>query len=127
MHNWMIRENTNLTVTSALQVRVGDAIGAGNRNLGTGDLTLTSTGGAVRILANITTGGAITLSGGTGGINFNSGVGAKTLSGAAITLSRQCAEQSRSDHHHDDGCFEGREQHHFNRHEQPHFDERYGG
>ena len=85
VHNWMIRDNINLTVTSALQVRVGAAIGDGNRDLGTGDLTLTSTGGAIRIFENISTGGNITLNGSTG-INFNSGAGAKTLSGAAITL-----------------------------------------
>ena len=85
VYNWMIRDNINLTVTSALQVRVGDAIGAGNRNLGAGDLTLTSTGGAVRIFADISTTGNITLNGSTG-INFNNRA-AKTLSGAAITLS----------------------------------------
>ena len=88
VHNWMIRDNINLTVTSALQVRVGDAIGAGNRNLGTGDLTLTSTGGAVRIFENISTDGNITLSGATG-INLNStatSTGTVTLTGAAITL-----------------------------------------
>ena len=84
VYNWMIRDNINLTVTSALQVRVGDAIGAGNRNLGAGDLTLTSTGGAIRILENISTDGNITLNGSTG-INFNNRA-AKTLSGAAITL-----------------------------------------
>ena len=90
VHNWMIREDTNLTVTSSNRVRVVAIIGTGGaagRNLGNGSITLTSTGGAVRILANITTTGNITLSGGTGGINFNSGAGAKTLSGAAITLS----------------------------------------
>ena len=86
VYNWMLVIGRNLTVTSALQVRVGDAIGAGNRNLGGGDLTLTSTGGAVRIFENISTTGNITLNGATG-INFNSGAGAKTLSGAAITLS----------------------------------------
>ena len=88
VHNWMIRENTNLTVESPGRVRVNAAIGPleSGRNLGTGDLTLTSTGGAVRIVANITTTGNITLSGATG-INLNGGVGAKTLSGAAITLS----------------------------------------
>ena len=89
VHNWMIRDNINLTVTSALQVRVGDAIGAGNRDLGGGDLTLTSTGGAVRIFADITTTGNITLSGATG-INLNStatSTGTVTLTGAAITLS----------------------------------------
>ena len=84
VYNWMIRDNINLTVTSALQVRVGDAIGAGNRNLGAGDLTLTSTGGAIRIFENISTTGNITLNGSTG-INFNNRA-AKTLSGAAITL-----------------------------------------
>ena len=84
VYNWMIRDNINLTVTSALQVRVGDAIGAGNRNLGAGDLTLTSTGGAIRIFADISTTGNITLNGSTG-INFNNRA-AKTLSGAAITL-----------------------------------------
>ena len=85
VYNWMIRDNINLTVTSALQVRVGAAIGDGNRDLGTGDLTLTSTGGAVRIFENISTTGNITLNGSTG-INFNNRA-AKTLSGAAITLS----------------------------------------
>ena len=84
VYNWMLVIGRNLTVTSALQVRVGDAIGAGNRNLGTGDLTLTSTGGAVRIFENISTMGNITLNGATG-INFNNRE-AKTLSGTAITL-----------------------------------------
>ena len=92
VYNWMILENTDLTVESPGSVRVEAAIGAGEtgRNLGTGDLTLTSTGGLVRILANITTGGAITLSGGgTDGINLNStatSTGTVTLTGAAITL-----------------------------------------
>ena len=90
VRSWMIRVGTNLTITSSDRVVVNTAIGAGNRNLGGGDLTLTSTGGAVRIVANITTGGAITLSGGTGGINLNStptSTGTVTLTGAAITLS----------------------------------------
>ena len=89
VHDWMIRENIGLTVTSSNRVRVVAIIGTGGvagRNLGTGALSLTSTGGAVRILANITTTGSITLIGGTGGINFNSGAGAKTLSGGTVTL-----------------------------------------
>ena len=91
VYNWMILENTDLTVTSASNVIVRSAIGASetDRNLGTGALSLTSTGGAVRILANITTGGAITLNGGTDGINLNStatSTGTVTLTGAAITL-----------------------------------------
>ena len=90
VHDWMILTDRNLTVTSAGNVVVRSAIGSGNRNLGTGSLTLTSTGGLVRILANITTGGAITLSGGgTDGINLNStatSTDTVTLTGAAITL-----------------------------------------
>ena len=86
VHNWMIALNRNLTVTSASIVRVGAAIGAGEtgRNLGTGNITLTSTGGGVRILENISTTGNITLDGATG-INFNNRA-AKTLSGAIVTL-----------------------------------------
>ena len=86
VRGWMILEDTNLTVTSARNVRVEAAIGAGvnNRDLGAGNLTLTSTGRVVRILADISTGGDITLSGGTGGINFNGG--ARILNGAIITL-----------------------------------------
>ena len=84
--NWMIEPDTDLSVTSAVSVRVAAAIGgSGGRNLGNGNLTLTSTGGAVRILANISTGGGLTLNGNTG-INLNSGVGAKTLSGGVVTL-----------------------------------------
>ena len=86
VHNWMIALNRNLTVTSASIVRVGAAIGAGEtgRNLGTGNITLTSTGGGVRILENISTTGNITLDGATG-INFNNRA-AKTLRGAIVTL-----------------------------------------
>ena len=84
--NWMIEPDTDLTVTSVGIVRVAAAIGgSGGRNLGDGNLTLESTGGAVRILANISTGGGLTLNGNTG-INLNSGVGAKTLSGGVVTL-----------------------------------------
>ena len=83
--NWMIRQGTSLTITSSDRVVVDAAIGSGDRDLDNGSLTLTSTGGVVRILENISTGGNITLIGGTGGINFN-GRAAKTLSGAAITL-----------------------------------------
>ena len=90
VHDWMIASGRNLTVTSSASVRVEVAIGAGSgRDLGTGDLTLTSTGGAVRIVASITTTGNITLSGNTG-INLNStstSTGMVTLTGAAITLS----------------------------------------
>ena len=88
--SWMIFENTNLTVTSSARVRVTAAIGSGGRNLGDGDLTLTSTGGTVRIMADITTMGDLTLNdftgleGVTGDINFNGG--ARILNGAAITL-----------------------------------------
>ena len=90
VHDWMIRENIDLTVTSSNRVRVVAIIGSGDgagRNLGTGSITLTSTGGTVRILANISITNNITLSGVTGGINFNSGTGAKTLSGAIVTIS----------------------------------------
>ena len=90
VHDWMIRENIDLTITSSNRVRVVAIIGSGDgagRNLGTGALSLTSTGGTVRILANISITNNITLSGVTGGINFNSGAGAKTLSGAIVTLS----------------------------------------
>ena len=85
VRGWMIRVGRNLTITSSDRVLVDTAIGAGNRNLGGGDLTLTSTGGAVRIFADITTTGNLILIGGAGGINFNNRA-AKTLSGAAITL-----------------------------------------
>ena len=85
VHNWMLVMGRNLAITSSDRVLVDAAIGAGNRNLGGGDLTLTSTGGAVRIFENISTTGNITLNGATG-INFNNRE-AKTLSGAAITLS----------------------------------------
>ena len=90
VHDWMIIDGIDLTVTSSNRVRVVAIIGTGGvagRNLGDGSITLTSTGGTVRILADITTGGNITLSGVTGGINFNSGAGAKTFSGAIVTLS----------------------------------------
>ena len=90
VHDWMIIDGIDLTVTSSNRVRVVAIIGSGDgagRNLGDGSITLTSTGGTVRILADITTGGNITLSGVTGGINFNSGAGAKTFSGAIVTLS----------------------------------------
>ena len=84
--DWMIADGRNLTVTSALNVIVRSAIGSGDRNLGNGNLTLTSMTGFVRIFADILTTGNITLSGtGATGINLNSGR-AKTLSGAAITL-----------------------------------------
>ena len=88
VHNWMIVPDTNLTVTSSNRVRVLAAIGEDERgrNLGTGDITLTSTGGAVRILANISTGGDLTLNG-TSGINLNGRVvGVRTLAGAIVTL-----------------------------------------
>ena len=52
-----------------------------------GNLTLTSTGGLVRILFGISTGGNLTLIGSTAGINLNSGAGAKTLSGGTVTIS----------------------------------------
>ena len=86
VYNWMILENTDLTVTSTSNVIVRSAIGAGetDRNLGTGDITLTSTGGVVRIFAGISTTGNLTLNGNTG-INLSGGA-AKILSGAAITL-----------------------------------------
>ena len=89
VHDWMILEDIDLTVASSNRVRVVAIIGTGGvagRNLGDGSITLTSTGGTVRILADITTDGNITLSGVTGGINLNSGAGAKELSGAIITL-----------------------------------------
>ena len=87
VHNWMIADGRNLTVTSALNVIVRSAIvasGGGARDLGNGNLSLTSTGGLVRIFAGISTAGNITLNGATG-INLN-GRAAKTLSGAGITL-----------------------------------------
>ena len=88
VRGWMIATDRDLTITSSANVRVETAIGSGGRNPGNGNLTLTSTGaGTLRILAGITTGGDLTLSGGTGGINFNGGVGAKTISGAIVTLS----------------------------------------
>ena len=89
VHDWMIEPDRNLTVTSASNVIVRSAIGTGGvagRDLGDGSITLESTGGAVRILADISADGNITLSGGTNGINLNSGAGAKTLSGAIVTL-----------------------------------------
>ena len=87
VHNWMISPDRNLTLTSALQVRVGAAIGADleGRDLGDGSITLTSTGGAIRILADISTTGDLTLDASTL-INLNGGAGAKTLSGANVTL-----------------------------------------
>ena len=87
VYDWMIVTDRNLTVESAGTVFVRSAIGgSGDRNLGAGDITLESTGGTVRIFVDITTGGAITLIGGTGGINFDSR-GAKTLSGGTVMLS----------------------------------------
>ena len=89
VHDWMIREDTNLTVTSSDRVRVLAAIGAGARNLGNGSLTLTSTGGDVRIVADITTTGDVTLD--ASGIltissDINIGTNALTLtSGGAIS------------------------------------------
>ena len=85
VHDWMIADGRNLTVTSALNVVVRSAIVSGNRNLGDGNITLTSTGGLVRIFAGISTMGNLTLSGNRG-INLNSGVGAKTLRGEIVTL-----------------------------------------
>ena len=90
MRGWMFILNRNLTITSSNRVTVDAAIGDGvdGRDLGNGDLTLGSTGvGIVRIFADIIITGNLTLSSsGTGGINLNSGVGAKTLSGATVTL-----------------------------------------
>ena len=86
VRDWMILANRNLTVESSDRVRVRADIvasGGGARDLGTGDLTLTSGGRTLRISADISTGGDITLSGGTGGINLN---GTDTLTGVAITL-----------------------------------------
>ena len=90
VQNWMISSNRNLTITSALQVRVGTDIGANvpGRNIGAGTLTLTSTGADIRIEADITTTGNITLNGATG-INLSGG--ARTISGAAITLTGNAA------------------------------------
>ena len=90
VQNWMISSNRNLTLTSALQVRVGTDIGANvpGRNIGTGSLTLTSTGADIRIETDITTTGNITLNGATG-INLSGG--ARTISGAAITLTGNAA------------------------------------
>ena len=79
VHDWMIAADRALTLTSAGALRVEAAI-----NLGAGNLSLTSTGGIIRIFENISTTGNITLSGGTG-INLN-GRAAKTLRGAAIML-----------------------------------------
>ena len=96
VRGWMIIPNRNLTITSSDRVTVEAAIGSGGRNLGNGNLTLTSTGcGIVRILANISTTGNLTLSSsGTGGINFN-GRAAKTLSGGTITLSGNARSDRR--------------------------------
>ena len=91
VYNWMIAPNRNVTLTSALQVRVGADIGANvpSRNLGTGSLTLVSTGRDVRIEADITTTGNITLSGtGATGINFSGG--ARILRGAGLTPNGCC-------------------------------------
>ena len=88
VHDWMIEPGRNLSVTSSARVRVNAAIVAGgDRNLGAGNITLTSTGGAdIRIQENITTTGAITLIGSTGGvIDFNRRE-AKTLSGGTVML-----------------------------------------
>ena len=87
--SWMINPGRNLTITSASTVRVNAAIGSSvpGRNFGDGNLTLTSTGGLVRILFGISTNGNLTLIGGTDGINLNSGAGAKTIRGATVTLS----------------------------------------
>ena len=89
--NWMIADGRDLTVESSARVRVTDAIVAsvdGARDIGAGNLTLTSTGGVVRISADITTTGNIILSavtsGDAGGINLNGG--ARILNGRAITL-----------------------------------------
>ena len=79
VHDWMIAMDRALTVTSALNVFVRSAI-----DLGAGALSLTSTGGVIRILENISTTGGLTLNGSTG-INFNNRA-AKTLSGGTITL-----------------------------------------
>ena len=95
VRGWMIIPNRNLTITSSDRVTVEAAIGSGGRNLGNGNLTLTSTGvGIVRILADISTTGNITLSGGAGGINFN-GRAAKTLSGGNVTLSGNARSDRR--------------------------------
>ena len=87
--SWMIDAGRNLTVESSARVRVTAAIGSGGRDLGDGSLTLTSTGGTVRIMADITTMGDLTLDGNTG-INLNSTptstTGTVTLTGVAITL-----------------------------------------
>ena len=89
VHNWMIALNRNLTVTSSGRVRVAAIIGDGEtgRDLGTGDITLTSTEADIRILGSVSTTGDMTLSGATG-INLNGGAaGVRTLAGAIITLS----------------------------------------
>ena len=96
VHDWMIAADRNLTVTSAGTVFVRSAIGDGvvGRDLGAGDLTLVSTGGAVRILADIiTTTGAITLSG-TGATGIDLSGGARTISGVAITLTGVAASDA---------------------------------
>ena len=80
VRDWMIADDRNLTVTSA-----GTVFVRGDIDLGAGALSLTSTGGLVRIMADITTTGNLTLNGNTG-INLNNGLAAKTLSGADITL-----------------------------------------
>ena len=71
----------DLTLIASGTVRTDNSITL----TGAGNLTLTSTGGDVRILDDISTEGGLTLNGATG-INLNGGVGAKTLSGAIITL-----------------------------------------
>ena len=85
VYDWMINDGIDLTVTSVANVIVRSAIGSGGRDLGNGNLMLTSTGGLVRIFADISTGGNLTLSGVTDdGINFSGGV--RILNGVAITL-----------------------------------------
>ena len=87
VQDWMIAEDRDLTITSSERVVVDAAIGsmAPNRNIGAGALSLTSTGAAVRIFADISTTRRLTLSGVIGGINFNNRA-AKTLTGLSVTL-----------------------------------------
>ena len=85
VHNWMINRDRNLTITSALDVNVTAAIGAGvlRRDLGAGNLTLTSRSGYVRVRGDITTSGNIILDGSTG-IDLSGG--ARVFRGVDLTL-----------------------------------------
>ena len=91
VHDWMIARDRNLTVRSSRRVRVmGAAIGSGNRNLGTGSLTLRSTGGIVRILADISTTGSLTLIG-PGAISNGGVVVRPLLTASTVSFTQDAA------------------------------------